>query len=558
MFAVLGPLEVRTPKGAAIVPLAPRQRQLLARLLVTPNRIVPTDTILEELWDSPVSVGARSSLQAQVSRARILLPRPDVLEGTRDGYRLHVANAELDVWEFERLLGEGRAALLDRRLADAVDLLDAALGCWRGPAFVELDRSPRGSAEAARLTELHRIATLDRVQVDLDRGRPEDALAATDALLAEDPYDERSWALRVTALHASSRQAAALATLADCRRLLRDDLGVEPGVELQRLEQRVLAQDPGLGAPMTDGASAPSAPVSVATAAEDAGGDLPPVAYTANGGVSLAYRVIGDAPVDLLWVPDYLSHLDVIWEHPDCAAFLRGLASMGRLITYDKRGQGLSERTIGKATAHVRAQDALRVLDAAGSRRVVLVGSSEGAEIATAAAVLAPQRVAGLVLIGSGPVSEPDDPEADWSLPMDEYVEWIQWAASRWGTGRTLAALGPSAADDPVARAWYGRLERQTITPRGIVAYARDNAATDYRSLLPHIRCPTLVLHRRDDIVPVAAGRYLASHIPGARYVELGGADHLVWFGDTTAVLEEIRRFVRGLTRSVRSVENGS
>jgi DNA-binding SARP family transcriptional activator/pimeloyl-ACP methyl ester carboxylesterase len=544
-FAVLGPLEVRA--GDAVVDgLAQRQREIVARLLVTPNRFVPAERLLDELWDDPSSAGARSSLQAQVSRLRKRLPRPEVVVGDRRGYRLDVGPDDLDVWRFERLLGEGRAALDDGRPAEAAAQLDAALACWRGEAFDELaggDGAARG--EAARLSELRLIASADRVRVDLDRGRPSDALARLEPLLADHPFDERLWALRITALYASGRQADALQAFQRCRRLLVDELGLEPGADLRRIEQRVLDQDPDLGAPVR--AEGPPAGriggAGVPSAATDAGLDLPPVGYvTTDDGCTLAYRVIGDGPVDVLWVPDYLSHLDVVWEHPAYAAYLRGLAGFGRLITYDKRGQGLSDRIPGHAPAAVRARDALAVLDAAGSERAVLVGCSEGAEIASTAAVLAPERVAALVLFGSGPACEADD--ADWCIPRDEYVRWIEWAAARWGTGRSLSALAPSVADDPTARAWYGRLERQTATPGSIATYARENAQTDYRSLLTRISAPTLVLHRTGDTVPVAAGRYLAAHIRGARYVELDGPDHLVWFGDTGGVLREIEAFL--------------
>jgi len=515
----------------------------VARLLVTPNRFVSTERLLEELWDDPSSSGAKSSLQAQVSRLRKRLPEPEALVGDRRGYRIDVGQDGLDVWRFERLLGQGRAAIEDGRPDEAAVLLDEALSCWRGAPFVEVADDGPAQGEAARLTELRRIAEADRVRAEVDRGRPGDALALLEPLLIDHRYDERYWALRVEALYACGRQAEALDAFQRCRRVLVDDLGIEPGIDLKRIEQRVLDQDPTLGAPRSSEAIARAdAPTAAGT---DAGVELPPVDYTtseAAGGATLAYRVIGTGPIDVVWVPDYLSHLDVVWEHPAYAGYLRGLARFGRLITYDKRGQGLSDRVPGHPSATVRAQDALAVLDAAGARRAVLIGCSEGAEIATTAAVLAPERVAALVLFGSGPACEADD--ADWCIPRDRYVEWMEWAAARWGTGRSLTALAPSVADDPAARSWYGRLERQTATPRSIADYARENAQTDYRRLLPNVRVPTLVLHRRGDAVPVAAGRYLADHIAGARYVELDGDDHLVWFGDTAAVLREIERFL--------------
>lgn len=545
-FAVLGPLEVRDG-GEVIDGLAHKQRQIVARLLVTPNRFVATDRLLDELWDDPSSPGAKSSLHAQISRLRKRLPRPDSIVGDRRGYRLDVGPDDLDVWRFERLLGEGRDALDDGRPDVAAVRLDEALAWWRGEPFLEVAEDGPGRGEAARLAELRLIAEADRIRADIDRGRPADALARLEPLFQDHAYDERLWALRITALYASGRQTDALDAFQRCRRLLVDDLGLEPGLDLRRVEQRVLDHDPDLGAPIPTSAAA--LPARIAPPA-DAGLDLPPVEYTtrADDGVTLAYRVVGEGPIDVLWVPDYLSHLDVVWEHPAYAAYLHGLSRIGRLITYDKRGQGLSERTPGHAPATVRAHDALAVLAAAGSTRAVLVGCSEGAEIAATAAAIAPNRVAALVMFGSGPACEVDD--ADWCIPRDVYVGWMEWAAARWGTGRSLEALAPSAADDPVARAWYGRLERQTTTPANIVDYARQNSRTDYSGLLPKLRVPTLILHRRDETVPVAAGRYLADRITCARYVELDGTDHLVWFGDTDAVLREIEDFVGGLRLS--------
>jgi len=139
-------------------------------------------------------------------------------------------------------------------------------------------------------------------------------------------------------------------------------------------------------------------------------------------------------------------------------------------------------------------------------------------------------------------VGTPED--ASWVLSMDDYVEWIDWGARHWGTGRTLRAMAPSVADDPETRAWYGRLERQTIGPGGVRSYGRASAQSDYRDVLPHVHVPTLVLHRTDEAVPLAGARYIADSIEGARLVELDGTDHLAWFGDAESVLREIESFV--------------
>ena len=530
-FEVLGPLRVVADDGREIA-LRPRQRALLARLLVTPNRAVAVEQLLDELWPDPGTPGARSSLQAQVSRLRVALRGGASIDRTAGGYRLVLDETAIDAWQLEQLVGESHTALADGRPDDALVAATRATELWRGDPCGEIADSPVAPSEVARLTELRLVAETDRLRALVALGRAEQTLAGIGRLLDEHPYDERLWELRMRALHRAGRSADALRTFQDARRRLAEDLGLEPGGALRSLEAQILSHDPALDvvADRRPAASAPSVPITAR--------DLPPVRYTRNGDVHLAYRIIGDGELDIVWVPDYLHHLDVVWECDAYARWLDALASLGRLITYDKRGQGLSDRTAVVPPVADRVADLLAVLDAADASSPVLVGCSEGSAIAANVAAFHPDRVRALVLFGSGPSGD------GFGITPEQYVQWIEWGARQWGTGRTLKAMAPSVADDDAAIAWYGRLERHTIGPSGIIAYARENANASYVDILPLISTPSVVLHRRDEAIPIAAARALADGLPNGRFVELEGTDHHPWFGDTDTVVREIAAFI--------------
>jgi DNA-binding SARP family transcriptional activator/pimeloyl-ACP methyl ester carboxylesterase len=527
-FEVLGPLRVL--RDGVEIALRPRQRAVLARLLVTPNRAVGVDQLLDELWPDPSTPGALSSLQAQLSKLRAALGEGATIERTAAGYRAVVDESDIDAYALEQHIGESRTALLDGRPEDALAAAESALALCRGEPLADIADTAVGRSEIARLAELRAVAAADRLRALIDVGRPEHALADLVSVLDERPYDERFWGLRMLALHRAGRSADALEAYQAARRCLAEDLGLEPGHALRSLESRILTHDPALDASPARRAASASAPVAITVR------DLPPVQYTRNGEVHLAYRVLGEGDLDVVWVPDYLHHLDVTWEHESYARWLTGLASLGRLITYDKRGQGLSDRTTNLPSIEARVADLLSVLDAAGASRPVLVGSSEGAMIAAHLAASHPDRVRGLAFFGSAPSGEGFDTE--------RYLRWAAFLAERWGTGRSLEALAPSVADDPAAVAWYGRLERHTIGPSGLLEYIGDNANADYRHILDDVDVPAVVIHRGGEKVPIEGARQLAAGMRNARFVELDGVDHLPWFGDADAVLDEIRAFV--------------
>jgi class 3 adenylate cyclase len=273
---------------------------------------------------------------------------------------------------------------------------------------------------------------------------------------------------------------------------------------------------------------------------------LPETRFAKAGDLSIAYQVIGDGNVDIILIPQWLSNIEQYWEHPAAAYFLRRLASFGRLIMFDKRGSGLSDAVPSTQTLEERMDDVLAVMDAVGTERAVLFGPSEGGPMAALFAATYPERCVSLILYGACArwLEAADYPEGRPAALVAAYGKiWIDG----WGSGASLNVLAPSLATDDSFRRWWGRFERHSVRP-GMVQPIFDTInALDIRPVLPAIKVPTLILHRRGDrLVDVANGRYLASHVPGAKYVELPGDDHIYFTGDADALLDEVEEFVTG------------
>jgi pimeloyl-ACP methyl ester carboxylesterase/class 3 adenylate cyclase len=269
--------------------------------------------------------------------------------------------------------------------------------------------------------------------------------------------------------------------------------------------------------------------------------------YALNGDISIAYRTIGDGPVDLVFIQGNITNLDILWDDHGYRGFCEALAGFSRLILFDKRGMGLSDR-VETGTMEDRMDDVRAVLDAVGSERAVVMGVSEGGLLATLFAAAHPERTASLVLLGSEVREEKDEswPWGEFSRPEFEAL-MADW--SRWGEGDGFAKRAPSLADADAeqARTWWARLQLHAGNPRSIEAFSRASFGTDTRAILPSIHVPTLVVHRTDDrAVDVHNGRYLAEHIAGARYTELPGIDHIPWISDPAEILSEIQEFVTG------------
>jgi class 3 adenylate cyclase/pimeloyl-ACP methyl ester carboxylesterase len=270
--------------------------------------------------------------------------------------------------------------------------------------------------------------------------------------------------------------------------------------------------------------------------------------YAQNDGVSLAYQAIGDGPLDLLFLPGWISQVEHLWELPALRRFLERLGAFSRVIVFDRRGGGLSDRVLGEYTVEQDAEDALAVLDAAGSERAALLTYSLGGPVGALLAADNPDRVGALVMYSS--IARTSwAPDYDWALSSEQRIENAERGITSWGDPENpaVAVFAPSVADDPSLIVWFARLQRLAASPGEALAMARASVDMDVRDALPRISVPTLVMHRRGELVwDLRHSRYLAEHIPGARYVELEGTDSFPFFGDSDAILEEIEEFLTG------------
>jgi class 3 adenylate cyclase/pimeloyl-ACP methyl ester carboxylesterase len=268
-------------------------------------------------------------------------------------------------------------------------------------------------------------------------------------------------------------------------------------------------------------------------------------AKAADGG-HIAYRVRGDGPLDLVVVLGANTHLEHELTEPSMVRWESRLESFARVIRFDKRGSGLSDRAVGPLTLEARMEDIGAVMDAAGSERAVIFGASEGGSLACMFAATHPERTLALVLYGAV-VKWFATPDFPWTWPS-EILDWVIDETERnFGQGPPLHLWAPSVADDPSVQQWWGQHERLSSSPGSIRAMMEQNRLTDIRPILPTINVPSLVLHREGDmIVNVGQGQYLGRTIPGAKYVEFPGNDHFSFYGDMDVLADEIEEFLTG------------
>ena len=271
----------------------------------------------------------------------------------------------------------------------------------------------------------------------------------------------------------------------------------------------------------------------------------PETRYARCGNLHIAYQVIGEGPPDLVFVPGVASHLEHQWDEPLQASFFRRLASFSRLIRFDKRGQGLSDRVERMPTIEERMDDVRAVMDAAGSERAAILTLSEGGPMGIVFAATHPDRTSKLILwntfarLAWAPGTAEEDRQQYVDARLRRYEE-------EWGTGSLVGGFVPSAATDPSFRDWWGRFERLSMSPRAAVEAMRVNYEIDVRDILPSVRVPTLVIRNDGDILASReASRYLADHIPDAHYVVLPGRDHFDW-REEDGVTHEIQEFLTG------------
>jgi class 3 adenylate cyclase/pimeloyl-ACP methyl ester carboxylesterase len=268
---------------------------------------------------------------------------------------------------------------------------------------------------------------------------------------------------------------------------------------------------------------------------------VPQTHYARSGDVRIAYQVVGDGPFDLVLVPGFVSNLDHAWEHPGYKHLLTRLSSFARLIVFDKRGTGLSDRVGKVPSLEQRMDDVRAVMDAVNSERAAVQGVSEGGAMAMLFAATYPDRTRSLVLYGTYAHFPTWAPLAGG---LDNFISKLD---DLWGTGASIRTFAPEGANDPQHLAWWARFERSSASPSAVAQLLRMNEEIDVRSILPAIRVPTVVIQRvADSRLHPGSGRYVASQIPGAKYVELPGTSHAPWMGDTDGLVDEIEEFLTG------------
>ena len=292
---------------------------------------------------------------------------------------------------------------------------------------------------------------------------------------------------------------------------------------------------------------------SVVRSAQGARFTPPKVRYARSGDVNIAYEVLGDGPRDLVFVMGWISHLDYFWTDPSFSRFLRRLASFSRLILFDKRGTGLSDRVADLPTLEQRMDDVRAVLDAVGSKRAALCGVSEGGPMCALYAATYPDKTDALIMIGTYArrLWAPDYP---WAPTPEQREQFLGTIARDWGGPVGIAERAPSRANDPEFSEWWATYLRMGASPGAAERLTRMNSEVDVRRVLPTIRVPTQVIHRTGDLcLRVEEGRYVAQNIPGAVWVELPGVDHLPFVGDQDAIVDAIQSFLTGTLPIIES-----
>ena len=273
----------------------------------------------------------------------------------------------------------------------------------------------------------------------------------------------------------------------------------------------------------------------------------PETKYARSGDVSIAYQVVGDGPLDLILVSSWITNVEENWSEPSYAQLLTRLGSFGRLIHFDKRGTGLSDRVVTLQTLEERIDDVRAVMDAVDSQRAALIGSTEGGAMCALFAATYPERTAALIMYGSYAkrIRTPDYP---WGPSDLERKQFYAKMMRQWGGPAVLEELASSMVDDERFCRWWAGYLRHSASPSAALILTQMNAEIDIRGVLSAIRVPTLVVHRTDDpLCPIEGARYLAERIPGARLVELAGNDHLPFVGDVDAIVDSIQEFLTGV-----------
>lgn len=270
--------------------------------------------------------------------------------------------------------------------------------------------------------------------------------------------------------------------------------------------------------------------------------------YAKSGNINIAYQVVGQGSVDLIYIPGWVSNIDMMWVDSKIADCLTRLASFSRLILFDKRGTGLSDRVNPTCTLDERMDDILSVMSTVGTKKAIIFGHSEGGTIASLFAATYPERTISLITVGAF-AKRKYSADYPWAPKPEERKIFYDFIQNEWGNGQKmgLEVIMPSMADDPDYYNWFASYLRSGASPGSALALAIMNTESDITDIINTIKVPTLILHRKNDVdVNVEEAKYLADRIPNSKFIELQGNDHCFWVGDSLSVIAEIEEFVTG------------
>jgi DNA-binding SARP family transcriptional activator/pimeloyl-ACP methyl ester carboxylesterase len=521
--------------GAAVPAFSRKARAMVAYLALQSGHSQSREKLATLLWGVNGETQARMSLRQAVSSVRKAMQASGgrfLTDG--DNLALQLDGLDFDVARFEALAASTVPEELERALVIyRGDLLDG-FGLKEEP-FEDWLRVERERLRAMA------VAVLDRLVAHYSAANDAAAcVRAATRLLAMEPLREDIHRALMRAYAAQGRINLALKQYEHCRDALQRDLKLQPEPETRHLYEELRTRR------MAPEASRVTAP---ATGEQPAfGGELlrPSTHYVKSAGINIAYQVTGDGPIDLIHVPGWVSNLDLAWASPRLAHVHHRLGTFSRLIRMDKRGTGLSDRNVGLPTLEERMEDVRAVLDAVCSKRTVLFGSSEGGPMCMLFAATYPERTAALVLNGayaSGRWSK----DYPWAKTSEQVEEDLGSVEREWGEAADMSNAAPSLMGDTVEKEWFAAYLRNSASPADAIALWRWGTEIDVRDILPAIHVPTLIMQTTGDgWIKREEGRYLATHIEGARYVELAGRDHVIWGENSDRIVDEIQAFVTG------------
>ncbi|TGQ64249.1 alpha/beta fold hydrolase [Mesorhizobium sp. M00.F.Ca.ET.186.01.1.1] len=519
--------------GVAAPAFTRKARAMLAYLALQSGHSHSREKLAALLWGDTGEPQARMNLRQALSAVRKAMPSANggrfLTDG--DGITLTLDDLDFDVARFERLADETAPEQLEQAISlYRGDLLEG-FGLKEEP-FEDWLRVERARLRALALGVLEKL-----VAHYFAANRLASCVQAAARLLVWEPLREDIHRTLMRAYAAQGRINLALKQYDLCRDALHRHLHLQPEAETRRLYEELRARRTA-----TDrGVAANAGTVAASTRPAS-----PSTHYVKSAGSNIAYQVTGNGPVDLIYVPGWVSNLDLAWASPRLAHVLHRLGSFCRLIRMDKRGTGLSDRNVGLPTLEERMEDVRAVLDAVGSTRTVLFGSSEGGSMCMLFAATYPERTSALVLNATYArgIWAPDYPWAKTGKQVEEELAEIE---REWGEPADLSNAAPSLMNDAFEREWFAAFLRNSASPADAISLWYWSTKIDVRGILPAIHVPTLIVQRTGDRwVKVEEGRYLARQIPGAKYLELAGDDHVIWGSGSDRLIDEIQSFVSG------------